>query len=878
MGIIMSNRLKEKRNKRIMEAKNLSEKDRLARLHKRTAWLSFLLPIVIMLIAFGVKKIYPFGDRSFLSTDLYHQYMPFFSEFIRAVKEGDGLSYTWNVGIGSNFMALYVYYLASPFHWLGFLAPEEHLMEFLTYLMVFKTGLCGLTSFIYLSSRGKKRDDNVGELATNDWIALFFSLPYALSGFMAAYNWNIMWIDCVILLPLIVLGLERLVKEGKPGLYCVTLGLSIFTNYYISIMICIFLVMYFIYLYCTEKHPVPGEDEHVEKHFWAHMKPLIQFALYSILAAGMASILLIPEVCAIMETDFGDVSFPKKFESYFSMLDVLARHCVSVTPEKGLEHWPNIYSGAGVFLFVPFFVFNKEIPVRRRFGLLAIAGTLLLGFSTNVFNFIWHGLNYPDSLPARQSFIYTFVLLIMCHEACCVLQTKDKTLRERIVRMYIAAAAILFAIEKFVDHEDFLDGAEWLTLLFVTIYAMALYFACVHAGKVWRVILICVVLVSVVTETAVNTCKTSISNVSRDSYLENLDDYGYLYDWISNQDDRFYRVEKFTRKTKNDGTLVGYPTASVFSSTMNSAVMDLYERFGMRHSKVYYGYDGATAFTSALLNVDYIFGESSKYENSLYKIINNSGKVSLYNVENTLPFGYVAPKEYDVSDEGEYGLILQNQMVNDLGVEGQLFVRCDRDDSGDGIKFTAPQNGIYYSMLTASGTKKLKATGGYPEEQTYQDLKNNDVVYLGYLNQGSEVVITNNDSDDKSKDVAADVYRMDEDVLKRALAVLSENHLENVSYDSTHIEGRIKMEEEGRLILSVPYEKGWKISINGNKVDPSLFGDTLMAFDLEPGDYELSMRYVPHGKWAGIAVSIVSIGAFAALMIRRRRQNKEKTA
>ena len=78
--------------------------------------MAFLLPFVIMLTLFVIKGIYPFGGRSFLSGDLYHQYMPFFSELLRKVRAGESLHFSWHVGIGSNFLALYVYYLASPLH------------------------------------------------------------------------------------------------------------------------------------------------------------------------------------------------------------------------------------------------------------------------------------------------------------------------------------------------------------------------------------------------------------------------------------------------------------------------------------------------------------------------------------------------------------------------------------------------------------------------------------------------------------------------------------------------------------------------------------------------------------------------------------------
>ena len=200
--------------------------------------LAFFVPAFIMLILFIIRGIYPFGDRSFLFSDMYHQYMPFLSEFVHKIKAGEGLSYSYNVGIGSNFLALYVYYVASPFNWLVFLLPESLIMEFMSYLVILRIGLMGLTFSIYLRKTFGKADPAV----------ILFSTCYALSGYLAAYNWNVMWLDCLILLPLILLGAERLAREGRWIMYTVTLGLCILTNYYISIMICIFLVLSLIHI------------------------------------------------------------------------------------------------------------------------------------------------------------------------------------------------------------------------------------------------------------------------------------------------------------------------------------------------------------------------------------------------------------------------------------------------------------------------------------------------------------------------------------------------------------------------------------------------------------------------------------------------------
>lgn len=394
---------------------------------------AFLIPFTIMLVLFAANGIYPFGDRSFLFADLYHQYMPFFSELMHKVREGESLSFSFHLGIGSNFLALFVYYLASPLHIFALLVPESHLVEFISYLIVCKIGLAGLTAFYYLQRHFGTKDPGV----------LFFSCFYALSGFMAAYNYNIMWVDCVVLLPLIVLGLERLVKEGRWGLYCVTLALSIFTNFYLSIMICIFLVLYFLVLCVTEPQN--------------RLRSMGYFALYSLLAGGAAAVLLVPEVCALLETDFGDMDFPKSVESYFSVLDMLARHCICVNTERGLDHWPNIYCGSAVLMLIPMYLMNRKISVREKFCRMALAGFLLLGFSTNLLNFIWHGLNYPDSLPARQSFLYIFLVLVMCYDAWRhVMDTEEQS----ILYGYLWAVGFFLFCEKFVEHEDFELGVR----------------------------------------------------------------------------------------------------------------------------------------------------------------------------------------------------------------------------------------------------------------------------------------------------------------------------------------------------------------------------------------------------------------------------------
>lgn len=840
------------------------------KLHKKIERFALLgaliIPMVIMLGIFVAYRIYPFGDRSFLASDMYHQYMPFFREMMHKIRAGESLAYSYHVGIGSNFLALFVYYLASPVYLLALLVPEALFVEFLSYIVVLKIGLAGLTAYLYL----RRHFEN------SDWKALLFSMFYALSGYMAAYDFNIMWIDPVVLLPLVLLGLEKLVKESKCGLYCVTLALSIFSNFYISIMLCVFLVMYFIVLIINEK---------------CNYKTLLNFALYSLLAGGMASILLIPEVCALSQTDFGDMNFPKTIKSYFSILEVLPRHFACVSTERGLDHWPNIFCGSAVLLLIPMYVLNRKISLRQKITKLAVLGFMLVSFSVNILDFIWHGMNYPDSFPARQSFLYIFLVITLCYEA--FVHLKDAP-RWHILCGYLVAVVTFVLSVLFITHEDFRKGVKLLTLLLVTGYAVLLWLYRSNLAKQgeknsdrieqkctddertqkFKWILGVLALALVIGECAGNTALTRSGTVNRTSYLQQLPDYRALADEVTKkeQGQGIYRFEKFVRKTKNDATLAGYPSASVFSSTLNSQVMDMYKKFGMRNSKVYYAFDGATPLTSALLNVKYMFGDSDKYENELFPLLDNSGEVYLYECAATLPFGYVAPVGFDLPEDiSNHGIRIQTELVQALGIEGKLFHKKERTEQGDDILFTAPEDGVYYGIVTSVDSKQIKLIGGPLGEETYKDIKSGALLYLGDLEESQEIRLTNANEKDETPKITVDVYRLDMEVLKEALDALSTQHMEDVNFDSDSLIGSVHMNTAGRLILSIPYEKGWRIEVNGEQTEPGIFGGALIALDLEAGEYDIEMHYVPVGKWAGIFVTLGSVMLFVLLMIYRRK-------
>lgn len=818
---------------------------------------SFLLPFLAMLAIFIGNGIYPFGDGSFMHSDMYHQYVPFLEEFLRKVKDGEPLYHSWRIGMGSNYLALYGYYSASPFNWLMLLVPQQFLIEFMSYMVVFKIGLCGFTFAWYLKEKFQTKQLSI----------LFFATFYAMSGFVAAYNWNVMWMDTLVLAPLIVLGLERLVREKKSGLYCVTLGLCILSNYYLSIMVCLFLCLYALVL-------VPelyGEDGW--KAFFKRLGGAVgRFAFYSLLAAGMASVILIPEAAALTATEFSDVNFPKKVTWYFSFFDVIARHAAGVQRETGLDHWPNIFCSSAIFFLIPLYAANRNIRLKEKVGKLLLCAFFIISFSVNNLNFIWHGLNYPDSLPARQSFLYILLVLTMCFEA--VYRHKGFSAKELLACTGLGLAYLLLA-QKLVDNDAFSTGIFLLTGALVALYALLLYCREKYRSNALAMRLISIfTLACVAFEATFNMAYTSVSTTSRSSYLDPLPAYQTLAERTMQEDTDFYRFEKFSRVTKNDGALAGYPTASLFSSTANAAVESWYDRMGMSESKVFYCFDGQTPFTSALLNVRYMFSRADNEDPDLYTLIGQQDDVYLYKCNYTLPAGFLLKDGWNLSSSeleasSSDPLDLQNQMAYSLGASSPLFKPVVSDTSDQKTSFTAKEEGHYYAY-----TKNRKADTVSLDSasltKTFKKVKYDYILDLGRHPAGETVTL----SDKEEQALDATVMMLDEAVLAQVLDTLSQQPFAVDSWDSAHVNGHIDVTQPGQLVLSIPDEPGWTLKVNGQVTEHEAYDDTFLSVCLTEGSHTIELSYRPAGLTAGIIVSLMSIAVFFAVCFLHRRKRR----
>lgn len=807
---------------------------------------AFFVPVIIMIIIFAQRGIFPFGEESFLRTDMYHQYAPFFSEFQYKLTHGGSLLYSWDIGMGVNFSALYSYYLASPLNWLIVLCPKRFIIEFMTYMIVVKIGLSGLAFSWYLRRHFK----------TVDFGIAFFGIFYALSGYMAAYSWNIMWLDCFLLFPLIMLGLEKLVQEKKCILYCITLGLSILSNYYISIMICIFMVFYFLALLILEGRK-PWKEVLING---------VHFAVYSLLAGGLAAVVLLPEIYAMKMTASGDISFPQTFSSYFSIFDMIARHLPAVETEIGLDHWPNIYCGVAILIFFLLYLGCRKIRQRDKIVMCSLLLFFYASFSINVLNFIWHGFHYPNSLPCRQSFIYIFLILTAGYHAYIYLHEIPW---KHVVTAFFATVIFVIMAQKLITDDAFHFSIFYVAIIFLAVYTGLIS---LYQRGINRNLLVLLALGVVALEAAVNTTVTSVTTTSRTNYVkDNKASIDLTEGLLPNPD--FYRVEKVTRKTKNDGAWMNFPSVSLFSSTANADLSKFFKKLGCESSTNAYSITGSTPLVDALFAVKYALYSEETGENEVSSLVSVQDDMQLWKNNYALSLGFMMP--YDVENNWQLELTNPAEVQNDLAVvlgASPVLSEVPSEVKGKSFTFTPDTDGDYYVFVSNKKVEKVVALLG-EKTKNFDNVSRGYLLELGYLKSGEEVTLRNDDND---QDLIASAYRFLPQGLESVYQVLNKNPLKLTKWTDTQIKGTVDAEKAGLLYLSIPFDKGWSVKIDGKEAEPYKIFDTFLSVHMTAGTHEVTLEYMPEGLKAGGMITGGSILILLVLTGLAAGKNKKR--
>ena len=383
---------------------------------------------------------------------------------------GASLTYSWVSGLGSCFLGNYFNYLSSPIGAIIMFFGHKNMPEAIASMILIKAALSASTFTYYL-----KRS-----LKSQSFASTAFGIMYAFCAYMLAYYWNVMWLDAMVLLPVVLLGIERIINHGKPVTYIIGLALSMFSNYYMSYMLCIFSVIYFIYYFAVNNSIYSLVNTRIKTQSLIEklannkfLRTGTIFALASFAAAGLMACVLLPVYSVLKSSSATSGTFPKDFSTYFNFYDFFANHFAGLTTtirSSGDDVLPNVYCGVLTIILAPLYFFTRSISKKEKIATLTLLGVLYISFNANMLNYIWHGFHFPNDLPYRQSFIYSFVLLVIAYKTFI-------RIREFKTRHFAVVGAALLAfviLTEELTSKNVTDSTIIFTMILIVLYVLIL--------------------------------------------------------------------------------------------------------------------------------------------------------------------------------------------------------------------------------------------------------------------------------------------------------------------------------------------------------------------------------------------------------------------
>lgn len=903
---------------------------------------SFFLSAAVLLLTYVAIGVYPFGESSVLVLDLNGQYVQFFAG-LRALLHGDGsLFYSFSRSLGGEFLGIYTYYLASPLSFIVALFPEKNILEALLVMFVLKGGIAGLSfgAFLHYTRRPPKT------------LTVGLSVLYALSSYVVVMQHNTMWIDGLMLLPLLILGLERLIKHRKPILYTVTLAVILLANYYIGYMICIFTAMYFFYYFLSKT----GEeiDPRGEKHyFWAS---LLRVGVFTAIALAIAALLLLPAYYSLTfgKTDFstGDFSFRTKFD----IIDFLAKLFPGAYDTVRPEGLPWVYSGVLALILLPLYFIAGKIPTREKIASGGLLFLLFVSMYINTLDVLWHGGQAPNWLNYRYSFLFIFVVLLLSARAVTALRSVPPTAILAVCGTLFLLTVVLqklgLAYTANGETREFFDDLSgvWLTIGCLLIYGFLLLLLSGHEEKAPRFEVIAMLLVGVISlETLLNGVfylrrqHEDVVISSYDSYHGFYDVYDDAFDHVKETDDSpFFRMDKTFQRTVCDSFVIGYKGLASSTSTLNASVVKLQHQLGMKANSHWTEATGSTVVTNSFLGVKYWVAKQGETVDPLYTEYHKTGEGDTATVTYKNPYAlplifasaglrelslalprdqvdyhyddltktWVLNEEWDgtlwspftrmnaiyAALCGDDTLSVYDPIPTTVTTKGGMdkegitwshaVYKCLSGNASARIVFTlkAPSDGspVYcYFPTKYSREAQLYVNGERFGDVTFYPGHANiaSVVSLGSFEAGETITVELSLGEGNEFYLVADTpyfCTVDEADLARATEILSRGGLTMSRADDDHFLGTLTAAEGFTSVqTTIPYDKGWRIYVNGEPTEGYVSADALLAFDLpEAGTYEIELLYRPAIYTVGLFTSIggaLLLAAVITLIVLRQK-------
>lgn len=850
-----------------------------------THLVALIVPALTCLISLAIAGCVPFGEGFPEGWDCYTQYLEYLDWYRGVLTSGSDLFYSFGKSLGGSMVGIYGYYLASPLNLLILLFPEGTTPTFMVVVGVIKVALMGLTMSVFVSCRFDLRG----------CLNVALSCGYALCSYVASWLLlGFMWMDAVLWLPLVALGMYRWLTRQRRSLFLVSVAASIISCWYTGYMVCLFAIFY-----------LPCEYFILSKGKGARAFILTYLRFGGLLLVGvlLSAFLLLPVVFAQMGGESVDFSFT--LDRVFPVNKILGPQFLGAANYFSA---PQMFVGTLALSGCLLFLLNRDIAPREK-----VTRCLLFLFVwgcayIQAGNELWCGLRIPRGYDCRFAFILAFLLVSGAASSLSRLGGIK-------VRSVLSSGGVLLVVV-FACHflGMFRSDGYFVAAAAIVVVTTAFLLALVTLGqnsRVARGVVGCVMVFLAAGEMGANTSYLESEVIGGAAPVQTYSDYRASaranYQELIAQDDSWYRLEKTCSRLDyfgleppdSEGIVLGYSGISSYSSAPDENLFNVLSYLG--YSRTDMGsanYQQPIVLSDALLGIKYVMnGDGSMWQNpyalSLGYAASDEALGALENV------GTTAIVDNNKTAEGTNPFEVQNELISKLlGRDVEVFKplpAATQTEVGDEhVSWSVDTQGkrYAYGYVNCDNVLALELTVNGNNLGEYFTWESYYVFSLGtgvngdasgaenvVLDKAATVSLDASGSVFEGHSVELLAYYVDEDVLSQVVSELALRQLDVKEFRAGFVSGTFSSDSDTLLFTTVPYDEGWTIRVDGQEIASERALGAFTAFHVDAGAHEIEMTYSPKGFLFGVAISLVTlVGVIVFSAVSRSRKPKRNPA
>ncbi|OJG83440.1 ABC transporter membrane protein [Enterococcus ratti] len=841
----------------------------------RYALASFLIPLLILTCVYLSIGIYPGSSRSILASDAFSQFSNFHASFRNMLLGKQSIFYTWNASLGLNYLSLISYYLGGLFTPLVLLFPNEMMPDALYFLTLLKVGGAGL-SFWFLARTYK----------IPNWGQVALSVSYASISFITAHSEIIMWLDAFIYLPLVFLGIHRVMEYKRPTLLFISYLLLFLSSFYMGFMIGVFSFLYFIARLLTN---------------WStYKKSILPYGITSVLAGGASMIIILPAVLDLRSNGEALTQITTLKTEATSYLDILMKNMIGVYDTTKYGSIPFIYAGLFPLVLCLFYFVSRKIKLKNKLLFGSLFVVLIASFYLVPLNLFWHGMHAPNMFLFRYSYLFSFLVLLLAAKGWEQFTKEDQGTLLSIIIILAAIFAMAWGFKDDNSYTYLTTTSFVLTIVFLGLYALTIGFYQQQKQPFKHLSILLLLLMtaeaSINTNSMIHGILDDWNYASRSLYTNPSPAIKMLVDKTKQESDTFYRLENLDPISPNDSINYGYSGISLFSSIRNRNSSSYLNTLGFRSrgTNLNIRYANNTLLMDGFTGIKYnIAKNDSTFSKYGFVKEDQSGDYTLYKNLNALPLAFTAPTSInDIKQPLTDNLTSQTNLINRLsGLNERYFTfytptlksqqNVTVNKTTTGVTYTETVNNLsktltwevhvpantqaYLSLFPTnyaqleSSTATITVNG---KSRTTQINISGQYYDLGYYPQDTTVTFTASFYGTKEVSfMEPKVLGLNVVAYQAAINQIKENGVEMQTTGRTAT-GTVDTSKERMLVTTIPYDAGWTAKIDGKSVKVKNFKNAFLMINVPAGKHTITFSYLPQGFKIGAFLFILCIGLF----------------